>query len=114
MVEGWVVVVLVEVLVDTGVEVLVDGIVELFADRGVDVVVEEVAGGFVDGTLVECGAVVGVDDVLEGLVVELDGTAVAGLDLVAGGDPVATDEAEEARVADALGSEPRVRGADFV
>ena len=55
----------------------------------------------------------GVDEVLEGLVVELDGSEVAPPEFVAGGDPATIDELEEPRDADAFGKEPRVRGADF-
>ena len=95
--------VLVEVLVDG---VLVDGTVEVDGERD---------GGFVEEALAECGVEVdGVVEVLEGLVVELDGREVVPFEFVAGGDPAAIDELEEPRVAETLGREPRERGADFV
>lgn len=57
------------------------------------------------------GAVVAVPD--EGVVVRLDvGGELVPLD--AGGDPAATDLVGDPEAAEAPGTEPRVRGADFV
>jgi hypothetical protein len=105
--DGWVVVVLVDVLGAVFVDgVFVDGTVEVDEERD---------GGFVVEELAECGVVVdGVVEELEGLVVELDGREVEPCEFVAGGDPAAIDELDEPRVAEALGREPRLMGADFV
>lgn len=103
----WVVVVLVEVLVEVLVDGgLVDGTVEVDGERD---------GGFVVGALAGCGVVVdGVVELLDGLVVELDGREVAPGEFVVGSDPAEVVELDEPRVAEALGREPRESGADFV
>jgi len=105
--EGCVVVVLVDVLVEALVDgVLVDGTVELAGERSVD----GLDGALVDGALPEFRVVVDGDSDVLGPA----GSEVAPLEFVAGGEPAAIDELEEPRVTDALGREPRVRGADFV
>jgi hypothetical protein len=85
----------------------------------VDVLVEELDGGLVDGAVeVLAGCVVVLVEGGRGAVVDDDevdwGGGFVPLELFPGGDPVATGVVGEPRVADALGREPIVRGADFV